>query len=403
MPHNASSDTCFDFTPDLKSTRGSDIPEVRVTAGEAHAGELGGGGLKTPSVSPNNSFLEEHHKNTDVSPSLRDLEPGYVSNLAEFWARKALRSVSQAAACESVISEAGEQLLQEDSSSLEAESFIKLQEALTRQYEEYIRDLEEDRANLRRQVEKLEAEKTSACEEVQELEEMLEGKCGRISQLKDSLNITNDKHSKLLREDLEKNYRIIEQEGKIEDLEAENERLKAENGLLKDTVETLRGSTVFGTEEDVKQPDISTLNPKLEPFIEDKNLKKEIELLDQDVSSLKEQLTLKRTKRNRTSSVGNEQIEFFKMRTLKKFPKKRKIELKNADPVRSDYVVETTFFSDTSSSSPERTILEAESPRRGSFFKSLFRSSGRSSKSIALGSPRRTKKFEKHVKECKQQ
>ena len=58
MPHNASSDTCFDFTPDLKSTRGSDIPEVRVTAGEAHAGELGGGDLKTPSVSPNNSFLE---------------------------------------------------------------------------------------------------------------------------------------------------------------------------------------------------------------------------------------------------------------------------------------------------------------------------------------------------------
>ena len=58
MPHNESSDTCFDFTPDLKSTRGSDIPEVRVTAGEDHAGGLGGGDLKTPSVSPNNSFLE---------------------------------------------------------------------------------------------------------------------------------------------------------------------------------------------------------------------------------------------------------------------------------------------------------------------------------------------------------
>ena len=287
-----------------------------------------------------------------------------------------MRSVSQAAACESVISEAGEQLLQEDSSSLEAESFIKLQEALTRQYEEYIRDLEEDRTNLRGQVEKLEAEKTSACEEVQELEQMLEGKCGRISQLKDSLNITNDKHSKLLREDLEKNYRIIELEGKIEDLETENDRLKAENGLLKDTVETLRGSTVLGEEETVKQSDIATYYPSAEPFIEDKK-RKEIELLDQDVSSLKEQLTLKRTKRNRTTSVGNEQIEFFKMRTLKKFPKKRKIELKNADPVRSDYVVETTFFSDTSSSSPERTILEAESPRRGSFFKSLFRSSAR--------------------------
>ena len=69
-------------------------------------------------------------------------------------------------------------------------------------------------------------------------------------------------------------------------------------------------------------------------------------------------------------------FEFFKMKTLKKFPKKRKIELTNADPVREDYVVETTFFSDTSTSSPERTILE-ESPRRSSFFKSLFRSSAR--------------------------
>ena len=109
------------------------------------------------------------------------------------------------AASESVISEAGEQLLQEDGDSvLEAASFIKLQEILTRQYEEYIRDLEEDRASLRKQVEKLEAEKTSLDEEIQEWEQRMEAKASRISQLKDSLNITNDKHSKLLREDLEK-------------------------------------------------------------------------------------------------------------------------------------------------------------------------------------------------------
>ena len=62
---------------------------------------------------------------------------------------QALRSVSQATGSESVISEAGEQLLQEDTSTLEAASFIKLQEALTRQYDDYIRDLEEDRASLK--------------------------------------------------------------------------------------------------------------------------------------------------------------------------------------------------------------------------------------------------------------
>ena len=287
---------------------------------------------------------------------------------------QALRSVSEAAGSESVISEAGEQLLQEDTSTLEAASFIKLQEALTRQYDDYIRDLEEDRASLRKEVEKLEEEKMSANEEVQDLEQALERKCARISQLKESLNITNDKHSKLLREDLEKNYRIIELEGKIEDLEAENERLKVENRLLKDSVEALKDAA-DGREEAVELPHGSTY-PSAEPIVEDKKMTNDNVILDKDVASLKEQLTLIRTKRSRNSSIGNEQIEFFKMKTLKKFPKKRKIELTNADPVREDYVVETTFFSDTSTSSPERTILE-ESPRRGSFFKSLFRSSAR--------------------------
>ena len=287
---------------------------------------------------------------------------------------QALRSVSQAAGSESVISEAGEQLLQEETSTLEAVSFIKLQEALTRQYDDYIRDLEEDRASLRKEVAKLEEEKMSAGEEVQDLEQALERKCARISQLKESLNITNDKHSKLLREDLEKNYRIIELEGKIEDLEAENERLKVENRLLKESVEALKDAA-DGREEAVEVPNGSTY-PSAEPIVEDKKMTNDKVILDKDVASLKEQLTLIRTKRSRNSSIGNEQIEFFKMKTLKKFPKKRKIELTNADPVREDYVVETTFFSDTSTSSPERTILE-ESPRRGSFFKSLFRSSAR--------------------------
>ena len=289
---------------------------------------------------------------------------------------QALRSVSQAAGSESVISEAGEQLLQEDTSTLESVSFIKLQEALTRQYDDYIRDLEEDRASLRKEVEKLEEEKMSASEEVQDLEQALERKCARISQLKESLNITNDKHSKLLREDLEKNYRIIELEGKIEDLEAENERLKDENRLLKDSVEALEDAA-DSREEAAEQPNGNgSTYPNAEQIVEDKKMTNDNAILDKDVASLKEQLTLIRTKRSRNSSIGNEQIEFFKMKTLKKFPKKRKIELTNADPVREDYVVETTFFSDTSTSSPERTILE-ESPRRSSFFKSLFRSSAR--------------------------
>ena len=132
------------------------------------------------------------------------------------------------AASESVISEAGEQLLQEDGDSvLEAASFIKLQEVLTRQYEEYIRDLEEDRASLRKQVEKLEAEKTSLDEEIQDWEQRMEAKSSRISQLKDSLNISNDKHSKLLREDLEKKLQNHRARGDNRGL---NERKRATKG-----------------------------------------------------------------------------------------------------------------------------------------------------------------------------
>ena len=64
-----------------------------------------------------------------------------------------MRSVQQAAASESVISEAGEQLLQEDSDrDLEATRFITRQEART-----YISDLEKDRANLWKKVNGLEA------------------------------------------------------------------------------------------------------------------------------------------------------------------------------------------------------------------------------------------------------
>ena len=60
MPHSNSdnSDTCFGYPPDLKFTSGSDIPNVRVTPDDTNAGELGGEDLKTPSASPNNSFIE---------------------------------------------------------------------------------------------------------------------------------------------------------------------------------------------------------------------------------------------------------------------------------------------------------------------------------------------------------
>ena len=59
MPHSISSATCFDYPSDLKELSVSDIiPAVMVTVDKALTGEFGGQDLKTPSVSPNNSFLE---------------------------------------------------------------------------------------------------------------------------------------------------------------------------------------------------------------------------------------------------------------------------------------------------------------------------------------------------------
>ena len=162
--------------------------DVRITVDEAVTDEDDRGKcLKTPSVSPNNSFIQEHQKNTDISPTLRDLEPGYVSNLAEFWTQKALRD--NPGSNESV-EISGELLLQEDSSTLEAEDFIKLQIG---------------------GVAELEAENTKLGQEVEEVQGGLEAKSERICQLRESLNVTNGKNSRLLREDLEKTVEELRQ------------------------------------------------------------------------------------------------------------------------------------------------------------------------------------------------
>ena len=56
------------------------LPGISVTLGEDSA--------KTPTASPNNSFSEADQNLMDISPSLRNLVPGYVSNMAGFWSLK---------------------------------------------------------------------------------------------------------------------------------------------------------------------------------------------------------------------------------------------------------------------------------------------------------------------------
>ena len=62
--------TQFDFLIDLESSSVSGH-DVRITVDEAVIDEDDGGKcLKTLSVLPNNIFIQEHQKNTDISPTL---------------------------------------------------------------------------------------------------------------------------------------------------------------------------------------------------------------------------------------------------------------------------------------------------------------------------------------------
>merc|ERR1712098_32115 len=182
------------------------------------------------------------------------------------------------------------------------------------------------------------------------------------------------KVSKLLREDLEKNYRIIELEGINEDLVEKNaaimkqiEELKAKlEAANKDLMEALQElSDVKAECNKYETEDVASIN--------DANLKKEIATLDQDVSSLREHIRASRsTKRGRKISLDG---EIFKMKTISKSSKKRR---KIESDSKQESLTETTF-SDLSSSSFD-ILEEPSSVSRFGTLKSFMRSSLRSKK-----------------------
>lgn len=355
---------------------------------------------KTPTASPSTSFNEDP---ADISPSLRNLEPGYVSNLAQFWASQ---SKSQNKDLSSFFfgtdsGQNSEKLLDENDSQLPTpgSDVSQLRETCFVQCE-IIRDLEEDKAKMAMEIENLKTLNTSLIEEKECMDENLKAKSNQIACLKESLNTTNDKVSKLLREDLEKNYRIIELEGINEDLVDKNaaimkqiEELKAKlEAANKDLMEALQElSDVKAECNKYETGDVASIN--------DANLKKEIAMLDQDVSSLREHIRAsKSTKRGRKISLDG---EIFKMKTISKSSKKRrKIESES----KQESLTETTF-SDLSSSSFD-ILEEPSSVSKFGTLKSFMRSSLRSKKykikSDAKGLGNSKKKSSK-VDECKSQ
>merc|ERR1711915_237178 len=252
------------------------------------------------------------------------------------------------------------------------------------------------------EIENLKTLNTSLIEEKECMDENLKAKSNQIACLKESLNTTNDKVSKLLREDLEKNYRIIELEGINEDLVDKNaaimkqiEELKAKlEAANKDLMEVLQElSDVKAECNKYETGDVVSIN--------DANLKKEIAMLDQDVSSLREHIRASRsTKRGRKISLDG---EIFKMKTISKSSKKRR-KIESESKQESLTMTETTF-SDLSSSSFD-ILEEPSSVSKFRTLKSFMRSSLRSKKykikSDAKGLGNSKKKSSK-VDECKSQ
>ena len=221
-----------------------------------------------------------------------------------------------------------------------------------------IRDLEDDKKNLLDTIEELKTEKKDIDESVRELEEVLETKSNQIANLKESLNISNEKFTKLLREDLEKNYRIIELEGKIEDL------LKVKVGQELE-IENLKMASnyVNNKEEEVQEKIVESNNvaKNAEPRLEEEDQRSRRDGLSSvlDVQSRNE-INLENnvaTKKDRRVSPSKEAFEFFKMKTLSTLSKSGKKRRKCGESISTfgkDVSMEETTFSTDSNTSTWR-------------------------------------------------
>ena len=374
----SSSDPSTTFTKDATDTisnRSGVVITVEEGGDDNH--------LVTPSASPNTSFEETHNAAFNISPSLRNLGPGYVSNLAQFWALKSkqgqdMDSFFKFGSTRDSIGNGGnvEKLLEENETFLSEADPSLMKETIFVQCE-MIRDLEEDKCKLNASLEGLKKENDKLGESVREMEEIIESKSTQVEYLRENLNNCNDKVTKLLKEDLEKNYKIIELEGTMEDLNAKNKKLLNDNEALQKEIETSKQELIEALQDlnglrNVSKSHINGVD-SVETFIHDDDLKKEITLLDKDVAKVRN--SFRGTKRERKFSFEG---EIFKMKTLvKSSKKKRKYEI---NPSNHDLTSETTF-SDTSSSSFEKTnegtptLLSRGT--LGNFFRSSLRSSGK--------------------------
>ena len=265
-----------------------------------------------------------------------------------------------------------ERLLEEEMSAAAEADLSQMRETVFAQCG-MIRDLEDDKKNLLDTIEELKTEKKDIDESVRELEEVLETKSNQIANLKESLNLSNEKFTKLLREDLEKNYRIIELEGKIEDLLKlkVGQELEIENLKMASNYENNKGKEV-----QEKMVESNNVAKNAEPRLEEEDQRS---LRDGLLSVLDEQrrneINLENnmaTNKDRRVSPSKEAFEFFKMKTLatlsKSGKKRRKFSESTSTPGKDISMEETTFSTESNTST-----WRGESGTLRSFLRSSIR------------------------------
>ena len=325
--------------------------------------------VHTPTVSPNNSFNDDNsRKLTDISPSLRNLGPGFVSNLAGFWALKVnsidpyfwqnllikfiLKAkigedqgrLSPGDCSEILLNESGSAISEDD-----LENSHKQDSAADHLM--MMKNLQEDKSKLFLIIEEMKAEGEVAAKELHDLEIELENKNNQIKHLKESLNTCNEKLSAMLKEDLEKNYKIIELEAANEDfMRIQTEQRKEIHDLKEALDQSNARNNADSNLANIANPDDDeTFLP--ETYINDDKLRTDLNMLENDVNLVISQC--KGAKRGRLMSTETDKSSslMMQMMNLRKSAKKRRTD--SSSPDSSDANVW-----DSSMSSPSDTIQE---------------------------------------------
>ena len=246
----------------------------------------------TSPTSPSSLLTSQPPTNADTSPSLRSLNPGYVSSLADFWSNKWKMENNDCSKASQGANGQGWVNVNETAEDSEEVNHLKetimIQCQLFRATEDENLKLKDDNKNLELQNEKI-------VKDLDQLRENLKIRESTVTNLRENLKDCNEKVSMLIDQDLEKECRIAEFEEKFGNNAPKIEVLVKEN--LKMEQELKEANANFN--------DVKAKNTKLKKGLDEyeeivndlknqvvpvQNLKVKMASLDQDVNLLKRRL-----------------------------------------------------------------------------------------------------------------